>query len=312
MKVFYKFILSAIIISGCTSCNYIIYTTASNSDPIVQIPVSVKEKRDLNIDVSIGGHSSEDVSLYSHQLGRSILYRKIGVSELSLGGHYAITDKLSLGLKYKIGFESDKKYTSHLIGGSANYFQNYLTKKGKAIYGYDLLGSFQYKKANNFMSVDELFINAYYLIYPYPYSGIIFFESQGQQLSYYKINQSLYRFVLQPSFTVERKYFSFNIGAAVSIQQQFQYKTVFEQDFIEYIKDTEDTNPLVYYQNKKPNVLGSVFMGMGFGPEILRLNYIFHNGWSTDKIEPTNVGLFFALTSNFNIPKKKSKELIEF
>lgn len=285
-----------------SSCNIRVYTTSSNADAISNIPIEAKEKGDASAEVLLGVYGSSDYYTYSDMLRESILYRKLSAVEGTFGGYYAITDALSLGTRYKIA-GGNEDFQSHSIAGSVNYFKNYPTKKGKAVYGYDVMGTFQYKTTKNFMGVDEGIINLYYFVVPVP-STQVFIDIEGGNLSYYKIRQNLYRFIVQPSFSVDHKWVRFFIGGAAAVQHQFRYNPELDQQFVDYVIDTDKTNPMVYYKNRRADLLGSVFLGLGFGPEFCRLTYKYSFGWSTDKMDQRFYGFNFGLTSNFHIDRK--------
>ncbi len=287
-----------IILLAFTSCNIRIYTTASNADAISNIPIEAKEKGDVNVEMQLGVYGSSDEYIYSNMLSETVLYRKLSVVEGTFGGYYAITDALSLGMRYKIagGVEN---FQSHSIAGSINHFKNFPTKRGKAVYGYDIMGTFQYKTARNFMSVDEGTINLYYFVVPVPTTQV-FIDVDGGNLSYYKIRQNQYRFIVQPSFSVDHKWVRFFIGGAAALQHQFRYNPELDKQFVDYVIDTDKTNPMVYYKDRGADFLGSVFLGMGFGPEFCRITYKYSRGWSTDKLDKRFYGFNFGVTSNFN------------
>lgn len=290
----------SLIIMLFTSCSMRVYTAGSNLDPVTQLPPNVKEKGDLNVEAYMNPYRSNDFMTYSEILGESILYRKTSQVEFGIGGHYALTDKLSLGLKYKAA--PGERYQSHSILGSANFFKNYDTRKGKAIYGFDLMGSFQYKTAKNFMSVDQGFIDLFFIVLP-EYTYFPFVIVSGDQLSYYRIRQNQYRFIFQPSFTVEHKWVTFSIGGAVAFQHLFRYAPTLQQEFVDYVKDIETTNPMVYYQNGRADIIGGAFLGMGIGPEIFRFNWKYMRNWSGDKLEDWSTGFLMGFTSNMQIKR---------
>ncbi len=293
-------VLSSVFLTNCTTR---IYSTVSNSDPITQAPPAVKEKGDLSIEASLAPYLNSNYNSYSIGIGSYVNYRKYNALDFNFSGQYAVRDHISLGARYKIG-AYDERYRSHSAGGSINFFRNFETKGGKAVYGYDVLTSFQFKSTKNFVDVDEYFIDMYYLISPDTNWSYVFYNYGGEHLSYYKLRQNQYRFIVQPSFSVEHKWVSFFLGGAVAFQHLYKYSTRLEDDYINYLEDSGLENPLVYYRNGKPAFIGGVFWGLGVGKEQWRFFSKFTAGWSTDKMESGYIGYQLGISSNINLRKK--------
>lgn len=291
-----------------TGCSARIYTTGTNMDPVTQLPVSVKEKGDLSLDGSISIYDAGNSSAYSYILGKEVQYRFLSLTECSLGGHYALNKYFSMGLRYKYG-GGHEKYKGHSILASANFFQNRPTKRGKAVYGYDVLGSAQLKTAHNFMTVDEYFLRYYSgIIGDDEYWGIT--TSGFQKLSYYRIRQNYFRLSLQPSFSVEHRLVSFFIGIGLAYQDQFKYKTTLNIDFVEYQKEIDVGDPLVYYATHRHAFIWETFWGLGVGPDFCRVVMKVGMGSSTDAYQNSLGNFAMGITSNLNIKKIKQGDPI--
>jgi hypothetical protein len=299
-----------IIVSAFTfySCNPPgrVYKTIAIDDIISQVPVSLKGKRDLSIQADISFYTPSQTETFSKLLNTDVRYEFNSATALSIASQYAISNQFSLGLKYIGEQDYTGEYTSHNITGTVNFFKNFPTKNKNVQFGYDVLGGFQYKTARNYMTVDEYYLDST----PKPYIPILVFGlSKKNQLSFYRLRQNIYRFFIQPSISVEGENFHFFTGFLIAYQDQFKIYTSLDQQYIEYVKAIDVANPLTYLYNKRGNVRGEYFFGIGAGPEIARPYFKTTILFSPDKFQGNALGFTLGITSNFNL--KKSKKTLE-
>jgi hypothetical protein len=291
-------------LAGCQR----VYTTASNMDPLSQVPVSVQEKGDISLEASYELFDAVNSYGFDYSLGQSVFYNHLAVEGLNFLGHYALSDELSIGLGYK--FNKSSPYKSHLISPSVNLYKNYPTKRGRATYGFDVLAGFQFKTAQNFMAVDEILTDYYFIYEEIPFEDSVFiipgvvYDVETYPLGYYSIRQKQMRYFVQPSFSVEHKIVEFHLGGSFGIAHQFEYASSLDNLFVDFIQSEDISNPLVYYNRQRSFLMREVFMAFGLGPEHCKLMVRQGFGWSSDRYQRENYFLGIGLKSDFNIRKK--------
>lgn len=277
-------------------------------DPLSQVPVSVQDKGDLSLEASYEIFDAVNSYGYDYALGQSVFYNHLSVEGLNFLGHYALNDELSIGLGYK--FNKNSPYKSHLISPSVNFYRNFPTKRGRATYGFDVLTGLQFKTGRNFMAVDEVLTDYYFIYEEIPVEDSVFiipgvvYETDVYPLGYYSIRQKQIRYFVQPSFSVEHKVVDFHLGGSFGITHQFEYASTLDKLFVDFIESENVSNPLVYYNAQKSFVMGEIFMAFGIGPEYCKLMLRQGFGWSSDRYQRENYFLGLGLKSDFNLNRK--------
>lgn len=304
------FAFSVVVMISVSSCQRV-YTMATGTDPITQVPVGVKEKGDISLEASYETFDAENSYGFDAALGYSVKYNFLEVSGLNFLGHYAVNDEFSVGLGYK--FNANDPYKGHLFTPSVNFFRNYPTRRGNATFGFDILAGLQFKTAKNFLTVDEILYSGYYIFEDYtigdtfeiPIPGVDY-TIEKYPLGVYSIQQRYLRPFIQPSFSVEHKYVSFHIGGNFGIMNQFRFSPALEEKFVEFMMGNDYSNPLVYYKENKTFAMGEAFLALGVGPEYCRVMFRYGNGFSSDRYQFFYYHFGVGLNSNLSTKGKSA------
>jgi hypothetical protein len=269
-----------------SSCETLVYTTASNVQPVSQAPQSLQEKGDMEVYGGIQAYNSINI-FYDRPYDVDLLYVNMGMTGFDLSIDGALSDRHSLGLKYKFG----KSYGSSGHGLTANFthFKNYervretKRKIKNSQIGYDIKTGFAFENGPNIMSVDTAFVDL--IAIDNHYYSFLILDSDFSAVAYYKLDHMDIKFFIQPSFSFTNRIFEFHIGGSMGYHYRHKY-----QPYFDYIVDpaisTAYHNPIVYYDQKKHFYFGEYFFTIGLGTEQIRVLWMAGGGRRTDAVQP--------------------------
>ncbi len=288
------FIILLFISSACTR----IYTTATSVQPIITAPSSIKEKKEFSLSANYQTYNGWD------NYGENVRYEFERVMAFDFQSEYAVTNQFSIGSNYK--FSTYKPFKSNYVAPYFNYYKNYTSDK-KVDYGFDIKGGIGLSFSQNYVEVDQGFHDLF--VIQTPQDLFIIFLHERFDLGYYKIDESFFRFFVQPSFSVQNDWFEFHTAVSFAYQNLFRYDPKLELVQQAFTEDNTALNPMVYYQQNKSFFLSEVYTGFGAGPDYCRLMFGIHIGFSSDKLQ-RNYGAFnLGIRSNLRF-KKKEQDLI--
>lgn len=273
------YLLTGSILFIMNSCNTIVYTTASNIQPVTQAPPSLEKKGDIQIYGGYESYNSRDPYYWSPDV--DIAYINLGRSAANASIQGAVSDHMAVGLNYK--FDKYLAASGHGLTASFTGFKNYSGKKTNRI-GFDVTTGFSWNIGDNFMSVDSVFFDLY-VIDAYEYD--IYFDYNISHQGYYMIDKMDIKAFVQPSFTFENRIFELHLGGSVGYHYRHQYDPGFfyKDDLV----DEEFHNPLVYYNRNKHFAFGEYFMSIGMGSEHVRVLGTLGAGHRNDLVQPSYV-----------------------
>lgn len=296
-----KYFLILCIILSIVSCSRpkIVYNTGSNMDDVSQIPITSKQKGDLDLNVS-GSFQTGYVKYSSnYQNYTRVIFKSYGSNSFNTKIHYSILDDLAIGWTYQRFIKSNFNFSQgHTFGPSINFSKNRYTKAQKAVYGFDISGAIQYRTANNDILVNEMY--QYFFPFFPPFVG----EAYGDTISAVQINQKLIKYSLQTSFSIEMKNFHLFLGTAVVYQNQFKYRSPQLSPTQSQLEEVEFEEPFGYYNRKKSEWANHIFYGFGVGPAMARFNIKFAHVTTTDPFNKEYFTFNMGITSKFNVKKE--------
>lgn len=262
-----------------TSCKTLVYTTASNIQPVTRMPPSLTGKGDVEVS---GGYFTYN----GHDKYFDLPYEDFDVaySHLKNFGGFAtidgaVKDHLALGLAYRV----DRRFASvsHGLTASATVFRNYKLERKTNQVGFDVISAFSMNAGKNFMSADTVLLDlvAYSDWYPW-----IILDYDISRSGHFMIGKMDLKTFVQPSFTFENRLFEMHIGGSIG----YHYRHRFEPGFpFDHHPDDQLAyhNPLVYYGSHKHFFFGEYFIAFGLGNAHIRGVWTIGGGRRTDAVQ---------------------------